>query len=83
MKRARKFNTVSKLKHSLDSAQSANARKFKARYKSTTEKFTKEVDMIIHLANLEMEDYKVKRTGVQAKKPRKSVFWEQKRERAK
>lgn len=31
--RERKFNTVSKMKHSLDNAQVANQRKFKARYK--------------------------------------------------
>ena len=54
--RERKFNTVSKLKHSLDSAQQANARKFKARYKQTNKTFLKEVEMIVHLANLEMEE---------------------------
>ena len=58
MKRERKFNTVSKLKQSLDSAQKANARKFKARYKQSSDKFTKEVGMIIRLANLEMEEHK-------------------------
>ena len=39
MNRERKFNTVSKLKHSLDSATQANLRKFKARYKTTNKKF--------------------------------------------
>ena len=41
--RERKFNSVSKLKQSLDRAQQANARKFKARHKKTDKKFLKEV----------------------------------------
>ena len=56
MNRERKFNTVSKLKHSLDNAYQANQRKFKARYKQTDKKFLKEVSMFIQLARLEMEE---------------------------
>lgn len=56
MNRERKFNTVSKLKHSLDSAQQANQRKFKARYKTTNKKFLREVQIIVELAKLEMEE---------------------------
>lgn len=58
--RERKFNTVSKLKHSLDSAQQTNARKFKARYKQTNNMFLREVEMIVRLANLEMEEHKTR-----------------------
>lgn len=58
MNRERKFNTVSKLKHSLDNAQQANQRKFKARYKKTNRKFLKEVSMLIQLAKLEMQEMK-------------------------
>lgn len=56
--RERKFNTVSKLKQSLDAAQSANARKFKARYKQTNNAFLREVEAIIRLANIEMDEIK-------------------------
>ena len=45
--RERKFNTVSKLKQSLDNAQVTNQRKFKARYKMTRKRFLKEVEMLI------------------------------------
>ena len=54
--RERKFNTVSKLKQSLDHAQMANARKFKARYKQTSKRFLNEVSQIVSLTKQEMEE---------------------------
>jgi len=44
--RERKFNTVSKLKYSLDHAQQANSRKFKARHKMTVDLFLKECSSV-------------------------------------
>ena len=55
MNRERKFNTVSKLKQSLDNAQKANSRKFRARHKQTSATFLNEVGQIVHYAKLDFE----------------------------
>ena len=71
MNRERKFNTVSKLKQSLDNAQKANSRKFRARHKQTSGTFLNEVSQIVHYAKLDFEQVKEKGNAAQMAKKAK------------